>query len=179
MNLCRITALLVALLTSAAASDAAAAEGRLRLAPTFADLNGLGAEGLWGLGGQAGFEWGFADYWAAVVDATGSYHFADDEREIPAQLVTAVALGLRYNIDIFTYVPWISVSGVSYFNQPLVEGLESNVNAGARVGFGVDYRMDRDFAVGVFGELHAPFSDIQNYPIYSNVGINVAWIFRL
>jgi hypothetical protein len=169
----------ISLLVVSIPRGAAAAEGRLRLAPTFSDLNDLGAEGLWGLGAQIGFEWAFSDYWAAIVDGTGSYHFADDEREISAQLVSSTALGLRYNIDIFTYVPWVSVSGVTYLNSPLLENSTNQVAAGARLGFGVDYRIDRNLAVGVFADIHAPFSDLQNYPIYSNVGFNIAWIFRL
>lgn len=182
MNQRSAAALLLVVFSILAAStphEAEAAEGRLRLAPTFADLNDLGAEGLWGLGAQVGFEWAFSDFWAVVVDGTGSYHFADDEREIPAQLVSSAALGLRYNIDIFTYVPWVSVSGVGYLNSPMLEDSTQDVAVGARIGFGVDYRIDRDMAVGVFADIHAPFSDIQNYPIYSNIGFNFAWIFRL
>ncbi len=171
--------IIISILAVATPRAAIAAEGRLRLAPTFADLNDLGAEGLWGLGAQVGFEWAFSDFWAVVVDGTGSYHFEDTERQISAQLVTSAALGLRYNIDIFTYVPWVSVSGVAYLNSPLLENSEQQVGAGARIGFGVDYRIDRNMAVGVFADIHAPFSDLQNYPIYSNVGFNFAWIFRL
>lgn len=181
MNQARFTAILMALIAVVAfmPGSAIANEGRFRLAPTFADLNDLGTEGLWGIGAQAGFEFAFSDYWAGVVDITGSYHFEDSDREIPAQLVSAAALGLRYNIDIFTYVPWMSVSAVSYLNAPLIEGETSSVAAGARLAFGVDYRINRAFSVGAFAEIHAPFSDLQNYPIYSNVGVNVAWIFRI
>lgn len=172
-------AFIFAVLTVFWGTSSHAEEGRLRLAPTFANLNDLGAEGLWGLGGQIGAEWAFSDYWAAVVDGGASYHFESTEREIPAQLVSAVALGLRYNIDVFTYVPWVSVSAVGYHNAPLLEDTENQVAGGARVSFGVDYRVDRHWAVGVFADIHAPFTDLQRYPIYSNVGVSLAWIVRL
>lgn len=160
-------------------ADVWAEEGRLRLAPTLANLNDLGAEGLWGLGGLVGVEWAFSDYWAAVLDVGASYHFASEEREIPAQLVSALGVGLRYNIDVFTYVPWVAVSAVGYYHAPLLEDSNNQVAAGARVSFGVDYRLDRHWAVGVFADLHAPFTDLQRYPIYSNVGVTLAWIVRL
>lgn len=173
------TATVLAVFSMFCTSNAQAEEARFRLAPTLANLNDLGAEGLWGVGGQVGVEWAFSDYWAVIGDAGASYHFEDAERELSAQVVSAAALGLRYNIDVFTYVPWVSVSAVGYHNAPLLEGAESAVAAGARVSFGVDYRIDRHWAIGVFADLHAPFSDLQRYPIYSNVGVNAAWIIRI
>lgn len=93
--------------------------------------------------------------------------------------MTQLGFGVRYNLDVFTYVPYAGLGITGYIDTPLVDDGPAATNLGAKFIIGVDWRFDRHWSLGFKAELHALATDLGRYPIYSTVGLNVAWHFRL
>ncbi len=146
-----------------------------------ANLTDLGSSGLFGLGGQFGARYDLTEYWAAFADIGGSYHFEKVESEeltLPAQIVSHVSAGVRYNLDVFTYVPWASLALAGYLDTPTTSEGSTNVNAGLKVGLGVDWRLDRFWSVGLYADIHALLTNLDVFPVYSQFGLNLTHHFR-
>ena len=140
--------------------------------------------GAWGVGGQVGAQWQFDDFWSVFADYTLSYHFEREASEpeaepIPADVVNALGIGFRYNLDVFTYVPYFGLAAMGYLDSPRVADESLNANAGAKFVLGVDYRWDRAWSLGLVGEIHALVSDLRRYPIYTVFSVNIGYHFRL
>lgn len=164
---------------SAVSAPAAADDGRLWLELDGANLNTVGEGGIWGPGLQLGGQWNATDFWAVYADLGTSYHFGDEELGFRDDLVTAVSVGVRYNLDVFTYVPFVGLGVAGYLDTPLVDDGPANTNLGGKIVVGVDWRFDRSWSAGFKAELHALATDLGRYPVYSTIGLNVAWHFRL
>lgn len=174
-------AVVAALLCASALSwpAEARADGQLYLGPVAANLNTLGDGGLWGLGGRFGGQLSMGDFWGVFADVAGSYHFENTDEELPADVVSVLSAGLRYNLDIFAYVPYIGLGATAYLDAPLVDGESAQANAGAKFLLGVDWRYDRFWSLGFAAEIHALLTDLDRYPVYSQVGAYLGYHFRL
>lgn len=157
----------------------ASADGRLWLEADAANLNTVGEGGLWGPGLQVGAQLGLTEFWAVFADLGSSYHFEDTEAELPDDLVTQLSAGIRYNLDVFTYVPYAGFGVTGYLDTPIVDDGPANTNLGAKFVLGVDWRWDRYWSLGFKAALHALATDLDRYPVYSTVGANISWHFRL
>ncbi len=173
----RITAVLaafVALCSPAAAS----AQTSVWAAGHLANLTTLRRGGVLGPGAQLGVNIGISDFFALTADAGASYHFANEEDEIPGDRVLSLAAGLRYNFDVFKYVPYAGLAATAYLDAPLVSEVPARANAGGKLFLGVDWRFDRFWSVGLRGELHTLLSDLSRFPVYTLVGLSGAYHFR-
>lgn len=170
---CLATMAIVAL-----SSPASANEGQFWVGPGVGNLTDFSV-GLWGVGGQAGAQWKFSDFWALTGDYTLTYHFGDDSQEIPSDLVNAVGIGLRYNLDVFTYVPYIGLSAMGYLDAPQVADASLEANAGGKFVVGVDYRYSRSWSIGFSGEIHALLSDLSRYPVFTLMTVHIGYNFRM
>jgi len=143
-----------------------------------ANLNDLGSGGLWGPGAMVGGLLQLDDFWSVALDAGSSYHFENTAEELPAEWVNAFALSLRYNLDVFTYIPWLGLGATFYLDSPQVSDAELQANVGAKLALGIDWRYSRENSIGFYAEIHALASDLNRYPIYSCVGLSWNWHFR-
>lgn len=169
---------LLALMVLFVANAASAAEGKVWVGANVANLNDLGTGGLWGPGVAVGGQLQLDDFWSIVLDANSSYHFENVNEELPADWVNALGLSLRYNLDVFTYVPWFGLGATFYLDAPMVADAALETNLGAKLAFGVDWRYDRGNSLGFYGEIHALATDLERYPIYSVVGMTWNWHSR-
>ena len=72
-----------------------------------------------------------------------------------------------YNIDVATYVPFVTLGPTLYISSPALEDQEGRkVDAGARVGIGVDWRRYRTWSIGAEVDIHAFATDLGKYPVY-------------
>ncbi len=160
-------ALLGALLVHSAEAHAIEGELTLGLGPVFADLPTLGEEGQGGWGGSVYAQYQLTQFWGLQGGATLAYHTSIRRDELPGQRISSVWFGGIYNIDVFTYVPFISFGATAYQAQPQLSDADGNpVDAGFKFGFGVDYRRWRYWSLGFETNLHAFVTDIQTYPVY-------------
>lgn len=173
----RITAALAAFAVFATPSDAAA-ETSLWAAGHLANLTTLRRGGVLGPGGQVGVNVGISDFFALTADVGGSYHLANAKDEIPATRVLSLSAGLRYNFDVFKYVPYAGLAATGYIDAPRVDSSIARANAGGKLFLGVDWRFQRHWSVGFRGELHSLLTDLSRFPVYTLVGLSAAYYFR-
>jgi len=141
------------------------------------------AEGpQFGLGAQTGVSFGISDFWTLNFGAEGAFHPAvsPGDDEIPALIVQDLFAGFRYNIDIFTYVPYVKLSAVTYTQAPRLDPVDNQrAGVGAKLTVGVDWRFERHWSLGGMAELHAVQLDFEEFPSYSTVGFRLTHHFRL
>lgn len=168
----------ILLLGAAVSPEALANESKFWAGVHGANLNDLGSGGLWGPGAAVGGLYQFDDFWSVALDAGSSYHFENVDEELPAEWVNAFGLSLRYNLDVFTYIPWLGLGATFYLDEPQVSDAEMQANFGAKLALGIDWRYSRENSLGFYAEIHALGSDLNRYPIYSCVGLSWNWHFR-
>ncbi len=157
----------------------ARAEVWLWAGPTIANLTTVRAGGQLGPGAQLGVGVELSESFAVVVDAAASHHPAAPESELPADRVLATSLGLRYDFDVFTYVPYGGIAGAFYLDVPAVTDAIPATNAGGKAFLGVDWRWHRNWSVGAHAELHLLLTDLNRFPVYNFFGLNLAYHIRL
>ena len=90
--------------------------------------------------------------------------------------VSHLSAGVGYVIDVLRFVPYIGVTIGPY----LLSGgtLDKNLWLPAVSGMiGLDYQLNRSFAVGIAGEQHIFFSDMSTYPSYTNVTLKAEYMW--
>lgn len=172
-------ALLGALVIGPRSAIASDGEARIWGQLGAANAHGVGDDGQWGPTLQLGAAAGITDFWVIAGGIEGSYHFAENADDIPSHEVVGLFAGFRYNLDIFKYVPYLGLSLVNYFSRPPFSAGDEGGGLGAKLSVGVDWRYDRNWSAGGMIELHAPLSDPADFPIYSTIGINLSYHFRL
>ena len=98
-----------------------------------------------GIGGQAGISFGISDFWTLTFGTEVAYHpsISPDDEQISSLTVHNLFGGFRYNLDIFTYVPYAKLSAVTYTAAPLLDVGSQRPTVGAKLTVGVDWRFDK------------------------------------
>jgi len=177
----RATALAVSALSFAAAVFAPASahaierQHHLGLAPALGilSIDGKSTASIGG-GGALHYAYGLSDQWNLTVEASSVVVAADqkqDSQSTPRNRPATVdhgAVGIAYVIDILRWVPYVGVSGGVY---RLAGGtLESSLFLpGVSLGAGLDYQLNRQWAVGVAGRQHFMVSKMDTYPSYTTL----------
>ena len=164
-------ALAIGILTAAVwgTTPAAAGEGELTLGlgPGHASLPTQSTASQDGVSGSVYAEYQLTSFWGLSAGSTVSYHFSNAEESLPGQRINSLWVGGIYNLDVFTYVPFLSFGLAGYLADPLlVDSDGKDVNLGAKVGFGADWRRWRRWSVGVEINIHAFLTDVETYPVY-------------
>ncbi|MFN3196997.1 MAG: hypothetical protein ACE366_01095 [Bradymonadia bacterium] len=79
------------------------------------------------------------------------------------------SVGVRYLLDVFTYVPWIEVSP-TYF---LTEGDAPYSGLSVAVGVGVDWLQSPETTIGVAVRAHALMEGEGEFPGYITIGVRL------
>ncbi len=164
----------------AAASDG---EASLRLAGEFVNASRASRAGPHlgaGLEGRAVF--GLSDFWSLSLGAETAWHppATPGDDELGSMVVQDLFGGVRYNLDVFTYVPYIGLSAVAYPLAPPTEpGAPQRANVGAKLTVGIDWRMSRSWSLGGLVELHSVGLEFGDFPSYASVGFSIGYHFRL
>jgi hypothetical protein len=115
-----------------------------------------------GFGGGLHLTYGLTDAFNLMFEGDFTAHSKSGEWI----LLPSASLGVGYVIDILRWVPYVGLMAGAYDVMSLADGCDaSNPNTGfplpchsARVGgsipFGLDYQIDRSFAVGFAGRYH-------------------------
>ncbi len=124
-----------------------------------------------GLYGGLEAMYAFNGFWAIRGGITHGEHRSKGD----AFSVTQATLGARYQLDVFTYVPWVDVSGASY----AAGGTDSrDLSAGYALGFGFDYLLDPTWSLGFAGRYHQVFGN-ERFPAYVTLGARLGYRWTL
>jgi hypothetical protein len=151
-------------------------EIQIAIGPVFAGAPSF-ASPVRGPGVQASAFWGLTSSWSVggVANWTALSGTSESGTEIAGSRVGLFA-GPAYNIDVITFVPYVSITpGVQY--GPPEDG-EPAWHAVVRGAVGVDYRRWRHWAVGAQVEWHAALPQVLDYPSESVVWLRLVYVFE-
>lgn len=110
-------------------------------------------------------------FWALRAGAIHGEHRSKGE----AFRVSQASLGLRYALDVFTWVPWLDLSGVGYGTS----GTDApELAGGVAIGFGFDYLLDPTWSLGFGGRYHQVFGH-ERFPAYVTLGARLGYRWTL
>lgn len=164
------------------ASESHAIEGELTLGlgPAWGDLPTRGEDGQSGFGGLVYGEYQLTRFWGVHAGASYTHHLSIDRDELETQRIGSFWVGGRYNFDVFTYIPFLTFGLTAFRAEPTLADADGNeVDAGARFGFGVDWRRWRHWSFGAETNLHAFLTDLQNYPVYLTLQLRISYHWEL
>lgn len=140
------------------------------------------AFGFWGPSLRVGGALHLGEFLRVTLDGQYSFHRGVLDAEISEGIdtfhVAALAIGLRYDLDIITYVPYLGLSFVAYPLQ-VPRTPEAGEPFGLRATIGLDYRHSRFWSWGGSVELATPLSEPGDFPLYSSLHFHLCYHFRL
>ncbi len=141
-----------------------------------------------GGGGNLQLSYGITDAVAIQLHGGVTAHplAEDKDRMLAAGLLLTwqASVGVMYALDIVRVVPYFeaSVGILGVTTLPAAKataGGGTALNAGAEIGLGADYMLNRRWAVGVALRYHAFLTDLGRIPLYLTVGPRVVLRFGL
>lgn len=128
-----------------------------------------------GIGGALHYTYGLSDQWNLSVQASSVVVAANQKQDFPYSprnrptTVDHGAIGIGYVIDILRWVPYVDVHGGVY-RLAGAEMLDGQLFLpGLSLGAGIDYQLNRQFAIGAAGRQHFLVSKMDTYPSYTTV----------
>ncbi len=125
------------------------------------------------VGGSVGlhYTYGLSDAFNLVANAGWSLVALDETLTDPTTPrtrptnVTNADVGVAYVLDVLQWVPWGALEAGGYALQGgTIEGVK--VLPGVAVAVGLDYRLNRSWAVGVEAREHLLFTELPTYPSF-------------
>ena len=132
-------------------------------------LSGVGAGPAFGVHGA----YGLNDMFDVALELNESHHFGGQN----GSDVLSASGGLSYKIDVFEWIPYVTVLGgyYAYLGQPGSHG-EHGSEFGGSIQIGLDYLVTRELALGADVRFHASFVDGLNWPlITTTLGAEYRW----
>lgn len=124
-----------------------------------------------GAGAAVHYAYGLTDQWNLSIEGSSVIVAADQQQDFPTSPrnrpagVDHAAVGIGYVIDILRWVPYINAHGGLYrlSGGTLDQALYL---PGFSVGVGLDYQLNRRFAVGIAGREHLMLTKLDTYASY-------------
>lgn len=168
-----VLAFAAALVFSSGSARAVERQHHLGLAPALGMLTVANKSTLSvGAGGALHYAYGLTDQWNLSVEASSVIVAANQKQDFPTAprnrpaSVDHAAVGLGYVIDILRWVPYLNAHGGLYrvAGGTLPEALWI---PGLSLGLGLDYQLNRHFAVGVALREHFMLTKLADYASYT------------
>lgn len=132
-----------------------------------------------GVGAQLGLNLSIQERWGLQAGADVMRYVAASEFEIAPLLITDGFVGVRYNLDYFKYVPYLSVNAVVFAPNTLIVGEPEQGQVAARFGsrltLGMLWRPRRHWSLG--GHLDLTGS-IPDFGLSSALWIDLGYHWR-
>lgn len=166
-------ALLPALVLGTSPARAIERQHHLGLAPSLAilSIDGKSTTSVGG-GGALHYAYGLSDQFNFAVEAGSAVVAADQQQDAPElkrnrpATVDHATVGATYVLDILRWVPYFgAVGGVYRLAGGTVD--ESLFLPGVAIAAGLDYQLNRTFAVGIAARQHFLVSKLDDYPSYT------------
>jgi hypothetical protein len=134
-----------------------------------------------GLGGGFSYSYGLTDQFNLVAEggyarvATSESSDATTPRTRPTDVWNG-GIGVTYVLDVLRWVPYFGLLGAGY---ALTGGTIDRPKfvPGAVLALGLDYHINRSFAVGVAFRQHMLLGDISTYPSFTNVFARAEYVW--
>lgn len=131
-----------------------------------------------GAGSQFGFTLTLTEFLSLSTGLDAAFHFAQDtdtEAPLPSLVVSDVFVGLQYNLDVFTYIPYVGLGLVGYINGPPTPQGEAGPDLGVKLALGMMYRPGRHWSVGGSVDLHSSLTAIGDFALYTLLNLHVSY----
>lgn len=106
----------------------------------------------------------------------GGYQWGEHRIRDASFRAHQLGLGVRYQLDVFEYVPFIDLMPVVFFTDG--EGGPAGFAAGAALGLGFDYLIDDTWSIG-FGARYYQLAGESRFPAYLTAGLRVGYRWTL
>ncbi|MCA9537548.1 MAG: hypothetical protein KC620_01595 [Myxococcales bacterium] len=113
--------------------------------------------------------------WNTLFAVRGGYGLGVHRSKGDAFEIHQVSAGLRYQLDVFTYVPWVDLSPAVYFRSG-EGGPADDVTGGVAVGLGFDYLFDPAWSLGFAAHYHQMLG-ADRFPAYLTLGLRLGHRF--
>jgi hypothetical protein len=165
-------------------TDAAASQGdaSVWLGAGLSNAPAVNDDPLLGTAGELGLNIDINDFWSLDFGFQSTVHFGRDfdNSSVDGFYAQHLFAGFRYNLDIFTFVPYLGMSAVAFIPGPPPDPASAVQPAvGGKLNIGVDWRFARHWSTGLRAELHLLSSSLDRFPSYNMVGWRVTYHFRL
>ncbi len=138
----------------------------------------------WGFAGQLDIDASINDFWGIHAGLEGAYHLRREGTDpiTPASTVANAWAGVRYNFDVFAYVPYIGLAAVGYLNAPPTTAPNEQATApgaGAKLTMGLLWRPRRSWSYGASIDLHGAVPALTNFGLWATLTFRIAYHWRL
>ena len=149
-------------------------ELQLTVGPGYSALPEIG-DGMNGIGGGIEVSYSFTAFWSVVSGGFTGFHFQhqvdaedpDDEPEIfEDTTVTAIWLGPRFSLDVFSVIPFVSLAPELLLTSGELQPEQEELDFGLRWTLGFDYRPARNWSLGFEVNYHSFLEQPLDYPVF-------------
>jgi hypothetical protein len=136
------------------------------------------------IGGSIGlhYTYGLSDAFNLVADAGWSLVALNETLTDPTTPhtrptnITNADVGLAYVLDVLQWVPWGAAEIGGYaLDGGTIGGVQ--VLPGAAIAVGLDYRLNRSWAIGVSAREHLLFTELSTYPSFMQAFVRMEYVW--
>lgn len=136
-----------------------------------------------GFGGAIHYAYGLSDQFNLTLGVSSVVVAANQQRDQPSSprnrpsTVVNAAVGASYVIDILRWVPYIGIDLGLYRLAGGQAMSPTLLLPGASAGAGLDYQLNRQFAIGVAARQHFLVTKLDTYPSYTTVVLRFEYMW--
>jgi hypothetical protein len=138
-------------------------------------------DGVSGYGGGAHGAYGISDSFNAMVELSATRHpgagvtvgAGDNQQVLSMETILSGAAGVAYTIDVARAVPYIGVLAAAYRLGDLTHSL----SPGGQIALGLDYQLERNWAVGAQLRLHTILTEEAGAVAYATTFLRLEYLW--
>jgi len=135
-----------------------------------------------GGGGGIHYTYGLSDAFNLLVEGAFCGVALQETKDQPPQLnnrptmIENIGAGVAYTLDVLRWVPYIGLMATGFMlHGGAIDGVRGAF--GLSIAGGLDYQVTRHFAVGLAVRQHFMFSDIVDYPSYTQIFLRAEYVW--
>jgi len=134
-----------------------------------------------GYGGGAHAAYGLTDSFNAMVELSATRHpgagvtvgAGETQKVLSMETILSGAAGIAYTIDVARAVPYIGILGAGYRLGDLTHSL----SPGGQIALGLDYRLERNWAIGAQFRMHTIFTEDAGVVGYATTFLRLEYLW--
>jgi hypothetical protein len=134
-----------------------------------------------GPAGQLGFQLTLSELWSLQLALDLAYPLSstvgqgDDATTLPATLIAGGSAGVLYNLDVFTYIPFLGLALTGWAAAPPISREERGPDLGLKLSLGMLYRPERDWSLGAIIDLHTSLLSLGDFSLASTALVQASY----
>jgi hypothetical protein len=164
-----------------ASAHAGRTESRLWLGAGTAFVRAGTSDVQWGPAGQLGFQITLTELWSLQLALDTAYPLSttvgegDDAVTLPAAPLVGGSVGVIYNLDVFTYIPFIGLAMTGWAAAPPIDRDTRGPDLGLKLSIGMLWRPERDWSLGAVVDLHTSLLAISDFSLASTATLQASY----